>query len=130
MDLEEHDRKVSIGGRNITNLRFADDIDALAEDAQELEALVKSLDKPCTTYKMGISVEKTKLMTNSANGIQREIRVKEKLDTVTSFSRTTEQLSQIMALTQRFSQGLHKSLQLLQSWCQFGEITTDPLDQK
>ena len=35
--LEEHDGKVSIGGRNITNLRFADDIDALAEEEQELE---------------------------------------------------------------------------------------------
>ena len=30
--LEEHDGKVCIGGRNITNLRFADDIDALAEE--------------------------------------------------------------------------------------------------
>ena len=38
--LEEHDGKVSIGGRNITNLRFANDIDALAEEEQELEALV------------------------------------------------------------------------------------------
>ena len=28
--LEEHEWKVSIGGRNITNLRFADDIDPLA----------------------------------------------------------------------------------------------------
>ena len=45
--LEEHDGKVSIGGRNITNLRFADDIDALAEEEQELEALVESLDKTC-----------------------------------------------------------------------------------
>ena len=53
--LEEHDGKVSIGGRNITNLRFADDIDALAEEEQELEALVKSLDKTCTRYKMEIS---------------------------------------------------------------------------
>ena len=44
--LEEHDGKVSIGGRNITNLRFADDIDALAEEEQELEVLVESLDKP------------------------------------------------------------------------------------
>ena len=70
--LEEHDGKVSIGGRNITNLRFADDIDALAEEEQELEALVESLDKTCTRYKMEISAEKTKLMTNSANGIQRE----------------------------------------------------------
>ena len=42
--LEEHDGKVSIGGRNITNLRFADDIAAVSEEEQELEALVKSLD--------------------------------------------------------------------------------------
>ena len=55
--LEEHDGKVSIGGRNITNLRFADDIDALAEEEQELEALVESLDKTCTRYKMEISAE-------------------------------------------------------------------------
>ena len=29
--LGEHNGKVSIGGRNITNLRFVDDIDALAD---------------------------------------------------------------------------------------------------
>ena len=33
--LEEHDGKVSIDGRNITNLRFADDIDALAGEKQK-----------------------------------------------------------------------------------------------
>ena len=65
--LEEHDGKVSIGGRNITNLRFANDIDAVAEEEQELEALPESLDKTCTPYKMEISAVKTKLMTNSAN---------------------------------------------------------------
>ena len=84
--LEERDGKVRIGGRNITNLRFADDIDALAEEEQELEALVESLDKICSRYKMEISAEKTKLMANSANGIQRETKVKgQKLGTVTSF---------------------------------------------
>ena len=31
--LEEHDGKISIGGRNISNLQFPDDIDALAEAA-------------------------------------------------------------------------------------------------
>ena len=68
--LEEHDGNDSIGGRNIIKLRFADDIDALAEEEQELEALVESLDKTCTRY----------------NGIQREIKVKgQKLVTVTSF---------------------------------------------
>ena len=49
-------------------------------------SLVESLDKTCTSYKMEISAEKTKLMTNSANGIQREIKVNgQKLGTVTSF---------------------------------------------
>ena len=50
--LEEHDGMASVGGKNISNLRFADDIDALAEEEQELEALVESLNKPCTRYRM------------------------------------------------------------------------------
>ena len=50
--LEEYDGNVSIGD--------ADDTDVLAEEEQELEALVESLDKTSTKYKMEISVEKTK----------------------------------------------------------------------
>ena len=89
--LEEHDGKVSIVGRNITNLRFADGINALTEEEQELEAVVESLDKTCTRYKMEISAEKTKLMTNVTNGIQREIKVNgQKLDTVTSIKYKAE----------------------------------------
>ncbi|MEW8544681.1 MAG: hypothetical protein AB2693_14235, partial [Candidatus Thiodiazotropha sp.] len=68
--LIEYDGKVSIGGRNITNPRFADDIDALSEEEQKLEDQVESLDKTCTRYKMEIRAEKTKLMTISAIGIQ------------------------------------------------------------
>ena len=65
---------------------FADDTHALAEEEQEPEVLVESLDKTCRRYKMEISAEKTKLMTNSTNGIQRQIKVKgQKLGTVTSF---------------------------------------------
>ena len=37
---------VSIGGRIITNLRFADDIDGLARQEEELANLVERLDKP------------------------------------------------------------------------------------
>ena len=85
--LKEHDGKVSIGGRNITNLLLADDTDALAEEEQEVESLNESLDKTCTRYYMEIRAEKTKLMTNSANGIHRQIKVKrQKLGTVTSFN--------------------------------------------
>ena len=55
--LKEHDGKVSIGGRNITKLWLADDID---EDEQELETEIESLDKTSTRGKMEITVEKTK----------------------------------------------------------------------
>ena len=44
--LEEHIGIFSIGGRIITSLRFADDIDALAEEEQELEAQLKVSTKP------------------------------------------------------------------------------------
>ena len=52
-----------IGSRNVTNQQFSDDIDALVEEEQELEALVESLGKPCIRYKMEISTEKIKLIT-------------------------------------------------------------------
>ena len=43
--LEDHEGTVSIGGRTITNLRFADDIDGLAGEEEELAKLVECLDK-------------------------------------------------------------------------------------
>jgi len=42
--LEEHNGTVSIGGRTITNLRFANDIAGLAGKEQELAKLVEQLD--------------------------------------------------------------------------------------
>ena len=84
--LEEHDGKISISSRNITNLQFAEDIDAIAEEKQEQETLVESPNKTCTWYKMEVSAEEIRLMTNSSSAIQTEIKVKEqKLGTVTSF---------------------------------------------
>ena len=77
---------VSIGGRTITNLRFADDIDALAGKEEELVKLVNHLDTASTTYGMEISAEKTKLMTNHIKGISLDIRTGgQKLETVQSF---------------------------------------------
>ena len=50
--LEDHEGTVSIGGRTITNLRFADDIDGLAGEEEELANLVERLDKASTAYSM------------------------------------------------------------------------------
>ena len=67
--LEDHESTFSIGGRTITNLRFADDIDGLAGEEKELANLVERLDKASTAYGIEISAEKTELMTNNASGI-------------------------------------------------------------
>ena len=72
-DLEDHEGTVRIGGRTITNLGFADDIDGLAGEEEELANSVERLDKASTAYGMEISAEKTKLMTNNISGINTEI---------------------------------------------------------
>ena len=46
--LEDHKGTVSIGGRAITSLRSADDIDGLAGEEQELAKLVEHLVKAST----------------------------------------------------------------------------------
>ena len=67
--LEDDEGTISIGGRTVTTLRFADDINGLAGEEEELANLVERLDKASTAYGMQISAEKTKMMTNNTNGI-------------------------------------------------------------
>ena len=69
--LENHQGTVSIGGRNITNLRFADDIDGVAGTEEELNKLVKSIDEACRAAGMEISAEKTKVMCNRTGGLRK-----------------------------------------------------------
>ena len=84
--LEDHEGTISIGGRTITNLRFADDIDGLAGEEEGLAKLVERLDKASTAYGMEISAEKTKLKTSNTSSIDIEITVNgQELETVTSF---------------------------------------------
>ena len=61
--------KISNRSRTLTNLRFADDIDGLAGEGEELTKLVECLDKASTAYGKEISAEKTKLMTSNTSGM-------------------------------------------------------------
>ena len=54
--LKAHEGTVSTGGRTITNFRFADDIDSLAGQEQELVSLIKQLEEASTAYGMQIKV--------------------------------------------------------------------------
>ena len=83
---EDHEGTVSIEGRAITNLRFADDIDGLGGEEGELAKLVERLDKASTACCMEINAERTKLMTKNTSGINTEIKVNgQKIETVTRF---------------------------------------------
>ena len=73
--LEDHEGTVNIGGRTITNLCYADYIDGLIGEEEEVAKLVEHLDKASTAYGMEINAKKTKLMTNNTSGINREMIV-------------------------------------------------------
>ena len=84
--LDDHEGSVSIGGRFITNFRFADDIVVNAEEEEEAGVLIDRLDTITTRYKMEIGPDKAKLMTNNPNGFQREIKRKgQRLEEVENF---------------------------------------------
>ena len=56
--LEDYGGIVSIGGRTITSLRFADDIDGLAGEEEELAKLVEHIGKASTAYSIEIGARR------------------------------------------------------------------------
>ena len=84
--LDDHEGSVSIGGRLITNSRFADDIVVNAEEEEEAGVLIDRLDTTTTRYRMESGPDKTNVMTNNPNGFQREIKIKgQRLEEVENF---------------------------------------------
>ena len=65
--LHEHTSTISIGGKYISNLRFADDIDLIAGSNRELQELTNRLVESSKVYGIEISQGKSKTMVNSKN---------------------------------------------------------------
>jgi hypothetical protein len=84
--LHEHNTTVSIGGRPICNLRFADDIDLMGGSNFELQELTDRLVESASAYGMEVSMEKSKVMVNSRNDIGTNITINgEVLEEVSAF---------------------------------------------
>mgnify|MGYP006273469667 CR=1 FL=1 len=64
---------ISIGGRPINNLRFADDIDLMGGSNKELQNLTNRLVDRADAYGMEVSTEKSKVLVNSANDTTAQI---------------------------------------------------------
>ena len=65
--LADHECSVSIGGRLITNFRFADDIVVNAEEKEEAGVLVDRLDTTTKRYKMEIGPDKSEQIDKNRN---------------------------------------------------------------
>ena len=62
--LEEAQARIKIAGRNINNLRYADDTTLLAESEEELKSLLK-VEEESEKVGLKLNIQKTKIMASN-----------------------------------------------------------------
>ena len=60
--LEEAQAGIKIAGRNINNLRYADDITLIAENEEELKSLLIKVKEESEKVGLKLNIQKTKIM--------------------------------------------------------------------
>ena len=60
--LEEAQAGIKIAGRNINNLRYADDITLMAESEEELKSLLMTVKEESEKVDLKLNIQKTKIM--------------------------------------------------------------------
>ena len=63
--LEEAQAGIKIAGRNINNLRYADDTTLMAESEEELKSLLMKLKEESEKAGLKLNIQKTKIMGSS-----------------------------------------------------------------
>ena len=63
--LEEAQAGIKIAGRNINNLRYADNTTLMAESEDELKRLLMKVKEESETAGLKINIQKTKIMASS-----------------------------------------------------------------
>ena len=63
--LEEAQAGIKIAGRNINNLRYADDITLMAESEEELKSLLMKVKEESEKVGLKLNIQNTKIMTSS-----------------------------------------------------------------
>ena len=64
--LDESQAGIKIAGRNINNLRYADDNTLMAESEEELKSLLMRVKEECERADLKLNIKKTKIMAFSA----------------------------------------------------------------
>ena len=81
--LEEAQAGIKIAGRNINNLRYADDTTLMAESGEELKSLLMKVKEESEKVGLKLSIQQTKIMASSPI-ISWQID-RETMETVTDF---------------------------------------------
>ena len=63
--LEEAQAEIKIAGRNIKNLRYADDTILMAESEEELKSFLMKVKEESEKVGLKLNIQKTKIMTSS-----------------------------------------------------------------
>ena len=63
--LEETQAGIKIGGRNISNLRYADDTTLMAESEEELKSLLMKVKEKSAKVGLKLNIQKTKIVASS-----------------------------------------------------------------
>ena len=63
--LDEAQARIKIAGRNISNLRYADDTTIMAESKDELKSLLMKFKEESEEVGLNINIQKTKIMASS-----------------------------------------------------------------
>ena len=60
--LEEAQARIKIAGRNINNLRYADNTTLMAKSEEELKSLLMKVKKESEKFGLKLNIQKTKIM--------------------------------------------------------------------
>ena len=63
--LDEAQAGIKIAGRNINNLRYADDTTLIAESKEELKSLLMKVEKESEKVGLKLNIHKTKIMASN-----------------------------------------------------------------
>ena len=63
--LEETQAEIKIAGRNINNIRYADDTILVAESEEELKSLLMKVKEESENVGLKLNIQKTKIMVSS-----------------------------------------------------------------
>ena len=65
-ELDEAQARIKLAGRNINNLRYADDTTLMAENKEELKSLLMKVKEESEKVGLKLNIQKTKIMASGS----------------------------------------------------------------